>query len=139
MAKFLKHQFPVSDILTMFSNKDIVSFRAVSGMELFRTRNINLFLLKGITCDVCGVKVDHFKVKKNKANGKIDYSLTPINTNGTEMTRDHVEAKCNGGANEFANLVPMCQPCNGKWKSRFDKMEKINSKIINLTMKDFIE
>lgn len=141
--KLLKRQFTRIEIETIFRANNIMSFKSVDGFEVCRTKNINLFLMKGFKCDVCGVEVDHFKIRrdihadKNKGTKEV-CSLVPINTNGTEMTRDHITPQCLNGGNELDNLVPMCQPCNGIWKSKFDVMEKINASIINLTMADFI-
>jgi 5-methylcytosine-specific restriction endonuclease McrA len=80
---------------------------------------------------VCGVELSYFKISKEKIKDSINYGLVGFCKNDIEMTRDHTHPKCAGGKNDLSNLVPMCQKCNGKWKSQFDRMLKED--VIDLT------
>lgn len=132
MSKFIKN-FKISseEVLTIFKNPMIQSFVTSHGFTLSRTKNINMFLNKGSKCDVCGVELSYFKISKEKIKGTYTYGLVGFCTNDVEMTRDHTHPKCAGGNNSLDNLVPMCQKCNGIWKSQFDRMLKED--IIDLT------
>lgn len=75
-----------------------------------------VFAVKGLKCVCCGLEGTYFV--KEKSIGSIGYhfNLYAINEHGHEilMTKDHIIAKKNGGANHISNYQTMCTKCNNK-------------------------
>lgn len=130
-----KMKYPVEAIMSIAATGLATSFKTKEGITAKITKNIEMLTQKGIKCDVCGVEGDHFKIRKTSNN-----ALTLFNKNGTTMTIDHHVPKCAGGANKMTNYVPLCNKCNGVWKTQFDQIEgDISKGIIRLTKEDIVE
>jgi hypothetical protein len=83
------------------------------------------------TCVCCGLTGTYFakerSAKKNKQTGewvstdnKWHFNLYARREDGTEvlMTKDHIQPKSKGGADEQDNYATMCSPCNGRKKDK---------------------
>ncbi len=90
-------------------------------LECFiNTDSLEMWKQKGISCVACGITGEFFWKERTAGEGSMynrwHLNLYAINQRGLEvlMTKDHVLAKANGGADEVSNLQPMCQPHNQK-------------------------
>lgn len=84
------------------------------------TDALEMWKQKGISCVACGITGEYFWKERTAGEGSMynnwHLNLYAINNRGLEvlMTKDHMTAKANGGADEVSNLQPMCQPHNQK-------------------------
>lgn len=85
---------------------------------VFRRNNARLVLFhtKGVACVRCGVEGNLFVLETQNETIKPHLNLYAVVPGGKRilMTKDHIQPKSKGGANEQVNYDPMCSPCNGK-------------------------
>lgn len=92
------------------------------GKHMVHTTSLRLrtFLIKGITCYICGLKATQFSIDDNTRGTQPHMNLWGVGGDGKPLlfTHDHVVDRARGGADTLDNSETCCTVCNGKKNNR---------------------
>ena len=86
------------------------------------TLRLQSFKVHGVTCVTCGVVGAAFFVERTNQETP---HLNLYTADDVLMTRDHIVATADGGADTLENSQTMCFPCNCAKDSLTHKQEKV--------------
>ena len=81
-----------------------------------RSFRYQTFLMSGISCVKCGLKISFFAFEKNIPDEPPHANAYGVLKDGTEVlfTKDHIVPASRGGKNNIDNFQTMCYTCNRK-------------------------
>lgn len=119
MLERIEKKYSIEEVKAFYEKN--VDFRRLKKKMLFDnhlvkvySQRYELFFGKGVICVDCGVEGKYFYLEKAPESKGYHFNLYAINQYGHEvlMTKDHIVARANGGADTLKNYQTMCTVCN---------------------------